>query len=75
MPRGTSRGDDAFKLVVYHAGTGLGGMEVSVATLLRHLDPRIEVLLIGIEPSVTSWFAEQVPNLRVRLAARRPGQV
>ena len=69
MPQRTQRGDNALKLVVYHAGAGLGGLEVSVATVLRHLDPRIDVLLIGLDSSVTSWFAAQVPNLTVRLAA------
>jgi glycosyltransferase involved in cell wall biosynthesis len=62
------------KLVVYHAGGSLGGMEVSLATLLRHLNPMIDVLLIGTEPSVTKWFADQVPNLRVRRVAAVRGK-
>ncbi len=56
----------ALKLVVYHASPGPGGLEVSVATLLRHLNPMIEVLWIGNAPSLAKWFADQVPNLKVR---------
>jgi glycosyltransferase involved in cell wall biosynthesis len=67
---GAIRQSPGLKLVVYHAGSGLGGVEVSVATLLRNLDPRIEVLLIGSEPSVLRWFSEQVPRAEVR---RIPG--
>lgn len=49
-------------------------MEVSLATLLRHLNPMIDVFLIGTEPSVTTWFADQVPNLRVRRVAAVRGK-
>jgi glycosyltransferase involved in cell wall biosynthesis len=56
----------ALKLVTYHDGSELGGVPVSLATLLRHLNPMIQVLFIGTEPLVTKWFADQVPNLRVR---------
>ena len=70
MPRVTPTRGPALRLVVYHAsGVALGGLEESLATLLRHLNPMIEVLLIGTEPSLTKWFAEQVPNLRVRHVA------
>src|SRR5919198_1829864 len=69
MPRVTPTRGHALSLVVYDASTGLGGLEVSLATLLRHLNPKIEVLLIGNEPSITTWFADQVPNLRVRHVA------
>jgi hypothetical protein len=55
MPRVTPTRSDALRLVVYHAGVGLGGVEVSLATLLRHLNPTIDVLLIGTEPSVTKY--------------------
>ena len=47
---------------------------MSLATLLRHLNPMIDVFLIGTEPSVTTWFADQVPNLRVRRVAAVRGK-
>jgi glycosyltransferase involved in cell wall biosynthesis len=59
----------ALRLVVYHVSTELGGLEETLATLLRHLNPMIEVLLISNVPSLTRWFADQVPDLRVRHVA------
>jgi glycosyltransferase involved in cell wall biosynthesis len=53
------------KLVVYHAGEGLGGVEVSMATLLSNFDRRVEIVLLGSEPSVIKWFAKQLPSARV----------
>jgi glycosyltransferase involved in cell wall biosynthesis len=57
------------RLVVYHASTSMGGDGVSLSTLLRYLNPMIDVLLIRNEPLITKWFADQVPNLRVRHVA------
>jgi glycosyltransferase involved in cell wall biosynthesis len=69
MPRVTPIRGHALRLVVYHVSTELGGLEEALATLLRHLNPMIEVLLIGNVPSLTRWFADQVPELRVRHVA------
>jgi glycosyltransferase involved in cell wall biosynthesis len=69
MPRVTPIRGHALRLVVYHVSTELGGLEEALATLLRHLNPMIEVLLIGNVPSLTRWFADQVPELKVRHVA------
>jgi glycosyltransferase involved in cell wall biosynthesis len=37
-------------------------METSVATLLHHLDPDVDVVVLGVDAGVTEWIARHHPN-------------
>ena len=53
------------RLAIYQDAVDLGGMEMSVATLLRHLDPEVDVVLLGVDARVTRWLATHRPTARV----------
>ena len=55
------------RLTAYTDSTTRGGAEQSAATLLAHLDKRIEVTVLGVEAEVVEWFAAQRPGTEPRL--------
>jgi len=48
---------DALRLVAYTDATVIGGAEQSLANLLRALDPRIAVTVVGVDPAVVEHVA------------------
>jgi glycosyltransferase involved in cell wall biosynthesis len=57
------------RLVVYHdgAGPGIGGSEMSVGTLIHHLDPGIDVIVLGVDENVAGWIAHHRPTSSVKV--------
>lgn len=58
------------RLTAYTDSTTLGGAERSIATLLAHLNERVEVTVLGVEAEVVEWIAAQRPGTTPRLVPR-----
>jgi glycosyltransferase involved in cell wall biosynthesis len=54
---------------VYHdgAGPGIGGSEMSVGTLIHHLDPSMDVIVLGVDENVAGWIAHHRPTSSVKV--------
>jgi glycosyltransferase involved in cell wall biosynthesis len=57
----------ARRIVLYTEATSRGGAEVSLRNLAAHLDPELDVVLMGVSPEICEWIAAARPGATIQL--------
>jgi glycosyltransferase involved in cell wall biosynthesis len=57
----------ARRIVLYTEATSRGGAEVSLRNLAAHLDPGLDVVLMGVSPEICEWIAAARPGATIHL--------
>jgi glycosyltransferase involved in cell wall biosynthesis len=58
------------RLVAYTDNIGRGGADLSMSNLLAHLDPAVDVTVLGVSREITEWVAATRPSAVTRVVPR-----
>jgi glycosyltransferase involved in cell wall biosynthesis len=58
------------RLVAYTDNVERGGADVSMSHLLAHLDPAVDVAVLGVSPEITEWVAAARPTADAHVVPR-----